>query len=106
MSESTSFKGTKVVVPNDAAGFFADLFDLGLNMTNGRFSTYEIDFLDSNFKGCASCFEDVDAADRWYKGLGDAAFARNITVQYCLPSATDMLVRTNERASQPTYQPA
>eukprot|EP00750_Incisomonas_marina_P023958 INCI5072.2.p1 GENE.INCI5072.2~~INCI5072.2.p1 ORF type:complete len:814 (-),score=111.60 INCI5072.2:2037-4478(-) len=92
MSESTSFKGTKVVVPNDAAGFFADLFDLGLNITNGRFSTYEIDFLDSNFKGCASCFEDVDAADRWYRGLGDAALARNITIQYCLPSATDMLV--------------
>ena len=51
MTPSTTFKGTKLVVPNDAAGFFADLFDLGLEMTNGRFNTYEIDFLDNNFQG-------------------------------------------------------
>ena len=35
-------------------------------MTNGRFNTYEIDFLDANFAGCADCFTDVGAADRWY----------------------------------------
>ena len=37
--------------------------------------------------------EDVDAADRFYRGMAQAAFDRNITIQYCLPSATDMLVR-------------
>jgi hypothetical protein len=89
--ESTKFKGTKLVTPNDSYAFFADQFDLGLQMTNGRFSTYEIDFLDANFEGCAACFEDVGAADRWYKGMADAALERNITIQYCLPSATDML---------------
>jgi hypothetical protein len=51
MSESTSFKGTKLVVPDDSYAFFSDFFDLGKAMTNGRFSTYEIDFLDSNFQG-------------------------------------------------------
>ena len=42
-------------------------------------------------KGCADCFQDVGAADRWYKGMADAALERKISIQYCLPSATDML---------------
>ena len=40
----------------------------GKEITNGRFSTYEIDFLDDNFAGCTDCFSDVGAADKWYKG--------------------------------------
>jgi len=90
--ESTAFKGTKLVTPDDSYHFFSDLFDLGKKMTNGRFNTYEIDFLDSNFQGCADCFLDVDASDRWYKGMADAALQRNISVQYCLASVTDILV--------------
>ena len=89
--ESTQFKGTKLVQPVDAYKFFAEFFDLGKTMTNGRFSTYEIDFLDANFAGCADCFLDVDAADLWYVGMAKAAGERNVTIQYCLPSATDML---------------
>ena len=38
-------------------------------MTNGKFTTYEIDFLDSNFQGCADCFKDMHAADMWYAGM-------------------------------------
>lgn len=67
------------------------MFDLGLKETNGRFNTYEIDFLDANFQGCADCFNDVTAADKWYSGMANAALERNISIQYCLPSATDML---------------
>jgi hypothetical protein len=89
--ESTQFKGTKLVVPDDAYAFFAKFFDLGKEMTNGRFNTYEIDFLDANFAGCADCFSDVNAADKWYDGMARAALERNVTIQYCLPSATDML---------------
>ena len=44
--ESTSFAGTKLVVPDDSYNFFSDFFDLGKEMTNGRFGTFEIDFLD------------------------------------------------------------
>ena len=58
---------------------------------NGQFSTYEIDFLDSNFAGSASMFETVFAADAWYDGMAQAAAARGITIQYCLPSPTDIL---------------
>ena len=92
MTESTVFKGTKLVTPADSYRFFADLYDLGNRMTNGRFSTYEIDFLLSNFAGSASMTEHVGAADQWYAGMAHAARERNITIQYCLPSATDMLV--------------
>jgi hypothetical protein len=91
MSESKSFKGTKLVVPNDSYAFFSDFFDLGKSMTNNRFNTYEIDFLDSNFQGCVACMDDVGASDRWYAGMANAALERNISIQYCLPSATDML---------------
>ena len=92
MVESTVFKGTKLVAPNASYDFFADLFDAGKRMTNGRFSTYEIDFLDFNFQGSAAMTEDVHAADRWYGGMANAATERNVTIQYCLPSATDLLV--------------
>ena len=89
--ESTSFHKQKLPVPDDSRLFFDELFDLGLKLTNGRFNTYEIDFLHDNFRGCAGCFEDVGAADRWYRGMADSALERNISIQYCLPSATDML---------------
>eukprot|EP00931_Biecheleriopsis_adriatica_P045516 TRINITY_DN26070_c0_g1_i1.p1 TRINITY_DN26070_c0_g1~~TRINITY_DN26070_c0_g1_i1.p1 ORF type:complete len:794 (-),score=129.52 TRINITY_DN26070_c0_g1_i1:49-2430(-) len=92
MTESTAFPGTKLVTPNDSYDFFADIFDQGKDMTNGRFSTFEIDFLDKNFQGSSSMMEDTGAADRWYAGLAGAALERNISVQFCLPSSTDMLV--------------
>lgn len=37
-------------------------------------------------------FESVYAAELWYAGMADAAFERSITLQYCLPSATDIMV--------------
>ena len=89
--ESSSFGGTKLPVPDDSYAFFADLFDLGVEMTGGRFEIYEIDFLDANFAGCVACFADTTAAERWYRGMAEAALERNISIQYCLPSATDML---------------
>lgn len=91
MTESTVFKGTKLVVPSDSYAFFSDLFDLGNEQTGHRFKAYEIDFLDSNFQGSASMFEDVHAADTWYEGMARAALERGIAIQYCLPSATDIM---------------
>ena len=35
---------------------------------------------------------DVHAAERWYGGMARAAHERNLTIQYCLPSATDILI--------------
>ena len=98
MTESTTFKGTKLVAPNDSYVFFSDVFDQGKEMTRGRFSTYEIDFLDTNFNGSASMMDDVHAADRWYAGMAHAALERGITIQYCLPSATDVLVSLSHPA--------
>lgn len=37
-------------------------------------------------------FESVYSADQWYAGMADAAFERSITLQYCLPSPTDIMV--------------
>jgi len=50
MTESTGFKGTKMVNPNSSYAFFSDFFDLGKKITNGRFKAFEVDFLDANFK--------------------------------------------------------
>ena len=57
-------------------------------MTGGRFSTYEIDFLDYNFQGSPAMTEDVYAADRWYSGMARAATERGIAIQYCLCAAS------------------
>ena len=93
MTESTVFKGTKLVTPKDSYRFFSDWFDLGAKLSGGakNFAAFEIDFLDSNFEGSASMFESTDAADMWYEGLARAALERSVAIQYCLPSATDML---------------
>ena len=91
MTPSTAFSGTKLVVPKDSYAFFSDLFDLGGELTGGRFALYEIDFLDANFRGSASMFETVHSADEWYAGMANAAAERNVTIQYCLASATDIL---------------
>lgn len=92
MTESTVFSRTKLVTPADSYAFFSDLFDNGLEQTNGRMQAYEIDFLDSNFAGSSSMFETVHSADQWYAGMAQAAAERGVIIQYCLPSATDMLV--------------
>ena len=91
MTESSVFHGTKLVTPRDSYAFFSEYFDFGSRETLGRFTVFEIDFLDSNFQGSATMFEDVFAADTWYAGMADAALERDISLQYCLPSATDML---------------
>ena len=51
--------------------FFRDFFALGHEQTNGRFSAFEIDFMDDNFRGSPSMFETVDSAATWYAGLAD-----------------------------------
>lgn len=91
MTPSTVFPGTKLPTPNASYDFFSAVFDDGAQQTNGRFKTYEIDFLDDNFAGSSSMFTDVGAADRWYGGMAAAALERGIAIQYCLPSATDIL---------------
>ena len=91
MTESTAFKGTKMVTPADSYHFFSDLFDLGNAQTGSRMKAYEIDFLLSNFAGSASMFETVYSASSWYKGMADAGLERGIAIQYCLCSATDIL---------------
>ena len=91
MTESTAFKGTKIVTPKDSYNFFSDLFDLGTSQTGNRFVAYEVDFLLSNFAGSASMFETVYSASQWYAGLADAAAAHNLVVQFCLCSASDIL---------------
>lgn len=90
-TESTSFRGTKIVTPRDSYKFYSDLFDLGNSETGGRMKAYECDFLMDNFAGSASMFESVTAASEWYRGMADAALERDIAVQYCLCSATDVL---------------
>jgi hypothetical protein len=93
MTPSTVFSDTKLVAPNDSYRFFSDWFDLGADIVGSRknFVAYEIDFLDSNFQGSISMFDDVDAANRFYDGMAYAAQERNLVIQYCLPSATDIM---------------
>lgn len=81
MTASTVFSGTKLVTPADSYAFFADWFDLGANLTNGRFRAFEIDFLDANFAGGANMFADVGSADMWYDGMAFAAQERNVVIQ-------------------------
>ena len=91
MTESTVFKGTKIVVPAQSYAFFSDLFDLGLQQTGDRMRAYEVDFLDSNFEGSPSMFETVHSASQWYAGMAQAALERGIAIQYCLCSVSDIL---------------
>ena len=84
---------------NSSRKFYSDLFALGKAQTNGRFVAYEMDFLGANFERYPLFFDTreglgMGAADEWFAGMADAAAAHNISVQYCLPSPTDMLEST------------
>jgi hypothetical protein len=82
----------KLPKPESSQQFYSDLFSLGASQTNGRFVTYEMDFLGANFERYPLFFEEMHSADTWFKGMADAAGAFNLSIQYCLPSPTDMLV--------------
>lgn len=76
---------------NSSLQFYGDLFDLGIAETKGRMLSYEMDFMRYNFEQYPLFFEGMGAADQWFAGMADAASSRNLSVQYCLPGASDVL---------------
>ena len=76
---------------NSSLKFYGDLYDLGIAETRGRMVSYEMDFMRYNFQQYPLFFERMHAADEWFGGMADAAAARNLSVQYCLPGASDVL---------------
>ncbi len=76
---------------NSSLKFYSDLFDLGIAQTKGRMVSYEMDFLRKHFQAYPLFFDGMRAADEWFAGMANAASVRNLSVQYCLPGATDVL---------------
>lgn len=76
---------------NSSLQFYSDLFDLGIAQTQGRMISYEMDFLRNNFQMYSLFFNGMGAADEWFAGMATAASMRNLSVQYCLPGASDVL---------------
>ena len=76
---------------NSSLQFYGDLYDLGIAQTNGRFISYKMDFMRTNFQQYSTFFDRMGAADEWFDGMAHAATLRNLSVQWCLPGATDVL---------------
>jgi hypothetical protein len=53
--------------------------------------SFESDFMNQNYNCVPDFVEDVSSAQEWQQGMAGAALAKNVTIQWCYASPTDVL---------------
>jgi hypothetical protein len=78
----------RTVVPEQAKEFYGWFLDKGINagMTN-----FETDFMNQNFNCVPDFVQSATKADVWLNGMAEAALERNITIQWCYATPSDVL---------------
>ncbi|KAH8055514.1 hypothetical protein JL721_10243 [Aureococcus anophagefferens] len=79
------------VAPAQSLEFYGAMFDRG--MAQGM-ASFEPDFMQANYNCVDDFVQTVDAAETWQRGMADAALARNVSVQWCYATPTDVLAAT------------
>ena len=79
------------VAPAQSLEFYGAMFDRG--MAQGM-ASFEPDFMQANYNCVDDFVQTVDAAETWQRGMADAALARNVSVQWCYATPTDVLSAT------------
>ena len=93
VSSNTLFPSCSVydfedVSPDQSRPFYDDFFDRG--MAAGMLS-YESDFMNQNFNCVSEFVRTTTAAPLWQQGMADAANARNLSIQWCMATPSDVL---------------
>jgi hypothetical protein len=78
----------KTVVPEQSEAFFGWFFDKGIK---AGMASFESDFMNQNFNCVPDFVQSSSLADQWLLGMADAALHRNISVQWCYATPSDVL---------------
>lgn len=80
------------VDPSQSYEFYTWLFQKGSHV--GMVS-FEPDFMNQNYNCVEKFVETTDSVEHWQRGMARAAYDRNITLQWCMTTPTDVLASTN-----------
>jgi hypothetical protein len=83
--EAFSFKNINALEALDFYGWF---YDKGLN---AGMVSFETDFMNQNFNCVPDFIKSATHADQWLLGMADAALTRNVSIQWCYATPTDVL---------------
>ena len=93
VSSNTSFPSCagfdfEDVLPKQSRAFYDELFDRGIA---AGMKSYESDFMNQNYNCVPEFVTTTSAVQMWQKGMADAAKARNIPIQWCMATPSDVL---------------
>ena len=77
------------VHPDQSREFYDWFFGRGIEKAG--MTSFEPDFMNQNYNCVPEFIQNATAAETWQQGMAEAALARNITLQWCYASPTDVL---------------
>lgn len=77
------------VQPSQSRQFYDWFLDKGIKKAG--MVSFESDFMNQNYNCVPAFITNISAAQVWQQGMAGAAFAKNITIQWCYSSPTDVL---------------
>lgn len=94
VASDTTLPGCKLydfinVHPFQSLEFYRELFDRGVKV---GMQSFESDFMNQNYNCVPTFVSDTSSAALWMTGMGNAAGERNITVQWCYATPSDVLM--------------
>ena len=78
----------KDVTPSESRKFYDWFFEKGVN---AGMVSFEPDFMNQNYNCVDEFIESASAGKLWQRGMADAALDRNVSVQWCYASPSDIL---------------
>lgn len=79
----------KNIVATEARAFYGWFYDKGLE---AGMVSFESDFMNQNFNCVPDFVESSTDASQWLRGMGHAAYTRNVSIQWCYATPTDVLM--------------
>ena len=76
------------IAPEQSKDFYGWFMDKGIK---AGMKSFETDFMNQNYNCVPDFIESASAGDTWLRGMADAAWERNITIQWCYATPTDLL---------------
>lgn len=77
------------VHPSQSRAFYDWFFERGIKA--GGMVSFEPDFMNQNFNCVPEFIHSTDAVQTWHQGMAGAAQGKNISVQWCYATPTDVL---------------
>jgi hypothetical protein len=97
VSSDTTLPGCKSydfrnVAPEQSKRFYGWFLDKGIK---AGMTSFESDFMNQNFNCVPDFFRSAVNGEVWLHGMADAAMERNVTIQWCYATPSDVLASLN-----------